>query len=145
MTAEQNADLIRAFVAECVNADRPEVLDRFVADDVRVHPGTTGSGPSTAGVSALREAFVRFHVAFPDLRIGLDDVIAAGDRVAARWTAQGTHRSSFLGIAATGNQVRWGGTDVYRLADGRVAEWWRNDDLVELLRQLGHDVLAAPP
>ena len=41
-----------------------------------------------------------------------------------------------VGVPATGTAVRWGGTDLYRLADGLIAEWWRNDDVTELLRQL---------
>lgn len=61
--------------------------------------------------------------------------------MAVRWTATGTHRDELAGIAATGNTVSWGGTDIYRLADGKVVEWWRNDDFVWLLHQLGRDVL----
>ena len=144
MTPQQNADRIRAFVEQCVNADEVAALDRFVTEDVCVHPGTPGAAPATEGIASLRAAFRRFHQVFPDLHITLDDLVAADDRVAARWTAHGTHGGEFLGIPPTGAQVRWGGTDVYRLVDGRVAEWWRNDDVVGLLTQLGRDVLQPP-
>jgi hypothetical protein len=40
--------------------------------------------------------------------------------------------------------VRWGGIDVYRLDEGMIVEWWRNDDFVGLLHQLGRDPLAPP-
>ena len=141
MMTQQNEDRIRAFVQQCVNTDGVQALDRFVAEDVLVHPGTPGAAPATEGIASLREAFRGFHQAFPDLLITLDDVLATGEKVAARWTARGTHRSEFLGIAPTGIQVHWGGTDIYRLVDGKVLEWWRNEDLVELLKQLGHDPL----
>lgn len=98
----------------------------------------------TVGIEELRAASERFHEAFPDLHIALDDVIAAGDRVAARWTATGTHRGELAGISATGRQVRWGGIDVYRFADGKIVEWWRNDDFAWLLQQLGRDPLTPP-
>ncbi len=45
------------------------------------YPGTPGAGPDTEGIEELEVAFRRFHDAFPDLHIVLDDVIAAGDRV----------------------------------------------------------------
>lgn len=144
MTTRQNEDKIRAFVEQCVNTDDMAALDHFVADGVLVHPGTPGAAPATEGIAALRQAFRGFHLVFPDLRITLVDVLAADDRVAARWTARGTHRAEFLGIAPTGIQVCWGGTDIYRLVDGKVVEWWRNDDLVELLKQLGRDPLQVP-
>jgi pimeloyl-ACP methyl ester carboxylesterase/predicted ester cyclase len=128
---------VRRLVEDSVNANRPEALDVAVDRQVRVHPGTPGAAPDTEGIEELRAAFGRFHEAFPDLHIALDDVIAAGDRVAARWTATGTHRGELAGIPATGRPVRWGGTDVYRFADGKIVEWWRNDDFVWLLQQLG--------
>jgi len=71
----------------------------------------------------------------------LDHVISVAGTVAARWTATGTHRSNLAGIRATGRTVRWGGIDMYRLVDAKIVEWWRNDDFVGLLRQLGRDPL----
>jgi steroid delta-isomerase-like uncharacterized protein len=137
MGIETNKDVVRRMVEECVNTHREELLGEFVAIDVRVHPGTPGTAPDTEGMDTLRTAFRGFRVTFPDLRITLEQLVAEADLVAARWTATGTHSAELAGIPATGTAVRWGGTDLYRLADGRIAEWWRNDDFVELLRQLG--------
>ena len=140
MAAEANKAIIRQLIEECVNRDRPELLDRFAHLDVRVHPGTPGTAPTTEGLGELRQAFGRFHTVFPDLRITAEDEVGEGDRVAVRWTATGTHRAELAGIAPSGKTVSWGGIDIYRLADGKVAEWWRNDDFVWLLSQLGQDV-----
>ncbi len=137
-----NEKQVHYLVEESVNANRPDVLASVVAPGVRIHPATPGADPDTEGIEALKVAFRRFHDAFPDLHITLDDVIAAGDRVAARWTATGTHRGELAGIAATGRSVRWSGIDFYRLDQGMVVEWWRNDDFVGLLHQLGRDPLA---
>ncbi len=144
MVVGENEKVVRRLVQEGVNANQPEMLESVIARDVRVHPGTPGAAPDTEGLEELGVAFGRFHAAFPDLHIALDDVIAAGDRVAARWTATGTHRGELAGIPATGRAVRWGGIDVYRLDDGMIVEWWRNDDFVGLLHQLGSDPLRAP-
>ena len=43
--------------------------------------------------------------AFPDARFALEDQIAEGDTVVSRWTARGTHRGEFLGIAPSGEEV----------------------------------------
>lgn len=145
MTVGSNENQVRRLVDESVNANQPDVLASVVARDIRIHPGTPGAAPDTEGIEELNVAFRRFHDAFPDLHIALDDVIASGNRVATRWTATGTHQGELAGISATGRSVRWGGIDVYRFDEGLIVEWWRNDDLVCLLHQLGRDPFASPP
>jgi predicted ester cyclase len=132
----ENQLRVRQLVEECVNANRPDVLASVVAPDVRIHRATPGAVPGTEGIEELVVAFGRFHDAFPDLHITLNDVIDAGDRVAARGTATGTDRGELAGGSATRRSVRWGGSDIHRLDQGMVVEWWRNDDFVGLLQQL---------
>ena len=136
MTPEQHVGVVRAFLADCVNTHRAELIDDYVTADVRVHAATPGAAPDTAGVEELRASFAGFRAVFPDLHVTVEDVVAAGDRVALRWTAEGTHAGELAGVPATGRAVRWGGIDVYRFADGRIAEWWRNDDHAGLLAQV---------
>jgi len=140
MGIEENKDVVRGLVAECINPYRPDMLERFVGEDIRVHPGTPGSGPDTEGIALLGEAVDRFRGTFPDLHIEFDQLVGEGDLVAARWTATGTHSGPLAGVPATGAAVRWSGTDVYRLSEGRIVEWWRNDDFVWLLHQVGRDL-----
>ena len=139
MGIEENKDVVRGLIAECINPYRPDLLERFVGEDIRLHPGTPGSGPDTEGIAQVRESVHRFHGTFPDLRIEVDQLIGESDLVAARWTAHGTHAGPLAGVPATGTAVRWSGTDVYRLSEGRIVEWWRNDDFAWLLRQIGRD------
>lgn len=142
MTEEDNTQIVFGLVRECVNTNRLDALDFFVHRAVRVHPGTPGTAPVTEGLQQLQEAFRQFHDIFPDLHIALQDVFTAGDRVAGRWIASGTHTTALAGIPATGRHVCWGGIDIYRLLDGKIVEWWRNDDFAGLLKQLGRDPLA---
>jgi predicted ester cyclase len=143
MGIEENKAVVRRMVEDCVNTARADLLEQFVATDLRMHPGTPGTAPDTEGIDGLRAAFRQFRVTFPDLHVTLDEVLAEGALVAARWTATGTHDGPFAGIEPTGRRVTWGGTDVYRLAEGRVVEWWRNDDFVWLLHQVGRDLVPS--
>src|SRR5215204_4283902 len=74
--------------------------------------------------------------AFPDSRNVVEDVIAEGDRVAARWTTRATHKGEFAGISPTDRTVEVAWFAVFRLADGKVAESWDTYS-PELLQQLG--------
>ena len=139
-----NKDLVRRLVDECVNLHRADLLPQFVGADLRMHPGTPGAAPDTVGLDGLRTAFDRFRTTFPDLHITLEEMVEDGELVACRWTATGTHSGELAGIAPTGTAVRWSGTDMYRIVDRRIVEWWRNDDFVWLLHQLGRDLIPSP-
>ena len=141
MATEENKDVVRRFIDECVNVHREDLLDRFAAPDVTLHPGTPDSAEATQGIEELRQAFRRFRILFPDLHVTHDLLVAEGPYVVARWTSTGTHATEVAGLEPTGQQLRWGGTDIYRLEDGRIAEWWRNDDFAGLLRRLSRRVL----
>jgi predicted ester cyclase len=136
MTPDEHVDVVHRFIGTCVNAHRADLLDDHVRRDVRVHPATPGAAPDTVGVEELRAAFRGLRAVLGDLHVTVDDVVAAGDRVAVRWTATAVHTGELAGVPPTGRHVRWGGIDLYRFDDGRIAEWWRNDDQAGLLSQL---------
>jgi predicted ester cyclase len=86
-----------------------------------------------------------FRAAFPDLYFeGAADLIAEGDFVVGRWQGGGTHTgpafSDFLiGSlpAASGRKMRFTGTTVLRIENGKIAEEIGLDDGVTALQQLG--------
>jgi predicted ester cyclase len=86
-----------------------------------------------------------FREAFPDLNFrGTGDLIAEGDYVVGRWEGGGTHTGpafdDFLSgelPANTGKTMRFTGTTVLRLANGKIVEEIGLDDGVTALTQLG--------
>jgi predicted ester cyclase len=65
------------------------------------------------------------------------DTVAAGDKVAIRWTSHGTHQGDLLGIPPTGTKVQGHGIDIIHLRDGKIAEVWIEWDVFGTLQQLG--------
>jgi predicted ester cyclase len=82
--------------------------------------------------------------AFPDLQVTITDIMAEADKVVIWYTAQGTHRGEFQGFQPTGKRVNWLGSDLLRVAGGKIVEGRFLDDSWGLLRQLGA-MLTAPP
>jgi steroid delta-isomerase-like uncharacterized protein len=70
--------------------------------------------------------------------------VAAGDRVALRWTGTGTHDGEFQGIALTGRRATWTGINLYRIACGWIVEVWSETDGVGRLQQFGVLPAATP-
>ncbi|MET7382806.1 ester cyclase [Streptomyces sp. NPDC005526] len=91
----------------------------------------------TIGLDAVRREYRMWRDAF-DFTFTIEDLIAQGDRVCARWTWNATHKGEFLGIASTGERVTMTGMTLFRFgADGKIAEtWWQHDQL-GLMAQLG--------
>jgi len=52
--------------------------------------------------------------------------------------AEGTYAGGIPGsIAPAGTRIRFHGTDLWRVVDGRIREYWLSDDLLDLLQQVG--------
>jgi steroid delta-isomerase-like uncharacterized protein len=75
--------------------------------------------------------------AFPDLKRPVEDLVAEGDKVVARWSSVGTHEGDFMGIPPTGKTVTTTGITIFRLEDGKIVEEWSESDMVGMLQQVG--------
>ena len=84
----KNKEVIRRFDEEIINQRNLAALDEFVAEDVIDHNVPPGFPP---GIEGKRQFLSLFLNAFPDLHIKIEgDIIAEGDKVAERWTLEGT-------------------------------------------------------
>ena len=55
-----------------------------------------------------------------------------------RWTARGRYAGGFPGATAPeGTEVVFGGIDIMRVEDGRLAEYWVSSDGIAFMQQLG--------
>ncbi len=139
MSAEENKTLIREIIEEVWNKGDLAAVDRYFAPDYVDHTPFPGQGPGPEGyrqvVTAIREAF-------PDLHLTLGDILGEGDKVAFRYTMEGTHQGDFMGIPPTGKPFSVGGMIFARVAEGKAAERWANLDTLGMMQQLG--VVPSP-
>ncbi|MEO5671195.1 MAG: ester cyclase [Ramlibacter sp.] len=108
---------------------------KLVSADFIAHPWTPlGIPAGPAGLAIVIEAL---GTAFSEASVTLDDVIGADDRVVMRYAYEGRHTGDLFGIPATGRRFRLTGIAIVRLVGGKVAEYWREEDMLGLMRQLG--------
>lgn len=118
------------------------VVDALAAPDMLLQYSLHEPRRGRADIKAF---MTDFRAAFPDLHFwGTADLIAEGDYVVGRWEGGGTHSgpafADFLAgalPAASGRKMRFTGTTVLRLKDGRIIEEIGLDDGVAALTQLG--------
>lgn len=132
-SADTNAELVRRFRVELLESRDPAVVDEYFAEDFVSHNNPPGFEPGRAGV---KQFFAMFADAFPDATVTIDDLVAAGDRVAVATTTTGTHTGELMGMAPTGRTVSVTGIDIVRVAGGRIVEHRGLTDIVGLMRQL---------
>jgi steroid delta-isomerase-like uncharacterized protein len=135
---EQKAILRRAFAE--VLRDPVPAMAQFVTPDFVDHNPPPGA---TAGTrEGVAQAIVALKQAFPDLTLGIDELLAAeDDRVVVRATWRGTQQGAFMGMPASGKAKAMASIHIFRLADGKLVEHWAEQDSLGMLQQLG----AVPP
>ncbi len=127
---------------EMISAGDIDGFGALLADDFVEHEETPGLAPTKDGVL---EFFRMYRAAFPDLRFDPEDVLASGDKVAARVRATGTHEGEFMGMPATGKRVDVQLIDIIRFGDDGLAhEHWGVVDLMAMMQQLGA-IPEGPP
>jgi len=96
--------------------------DASVADDIFATEGVihiNGSPDPNLSVEGFKQMISGLLSAFPDLRITIEDQIVGGDKVATRWSAEGTNNGPFGPVPATGRRVRINGLVLDRVAGGK--------------------------
>ena len=128
-----NVDAINQ-VYEIFSKGNLDEFDAFVTDDFVEHEDLMGAAPTKEGV---KQFFVQWRAAFPDLTMRATHVVEEGDMIAARFEAHGTHTGELLGIAPTGRSFSVFGYDLLRIKDGRASEHWGAFDTLSMFQQLG--------
>jgi steroid delta-isomerase-like uncharacterized protein len=133
--SEANKNVVRRLFEEVWSKGNLPVADELFASTYAHHDPSTpdvGRGPESE-----KKRATLYRTAFPDLRLTIEDLIAEGETVMARWSCRGTHKGDLSGIAPTGKQFTISGISIARFASGKMVEGWINWDALGLMQQLG--------
>ena len=135
MSIQANEMICRQFIDELVNRQKMDSIDHWLARGFVEHEALPPGTP--VGREGVRHFFAMLREAFPDLQVTVDDTVAASEKVVLRMTWRGTQQGAFLGVAPTGRAVAFGVIDIFRVANGQIAEHWGQTDGLGLMQQLG--------
>jgi predicted ester cyclase len=94
----------------------------------------TGRPQGLAGPLAASKLL---RAAIPDISCEIEQMIVAGDRVIAHLRFRGHFTGHFGQIQGHGQTINFIATDIYRIADGRIAKNWHIEDNLTVQQQLG--------
>lgn len=132
--SEQNKTNVRRLFDELWNKGNLKVADELFAPTYIHHDASTpdvGRGPESE-----KKRVTLYRTAFTDLRLTVEDMIAEGETVVARWSCRGAHKGDLNGIAPTGKQIAITGVSVVRFTGGKMVEGWINWDALGMMQQL---------
>jgi predicted ester cyclase len=127
-----NKSAVRRIFDE-INQEDFSGLDRQLSPNYVQH----SSMPVSPGRAGVKQLYAQLKVAFPDLHVTVEDLIAEGDRVTARMSWRGTQKGEYLGVQPTGRAVVLNKIDIFRFESGVSIEHWDVVDRLGLLQQLG--------
>jgi predicted ester cyclase len=134
MSIEENKAIVRRFFEELLSTDNFAVADEILSPAFRFY---FAGSPVAMDLESYMEFLVARRAAFPDRRFVVEDMIAEGDKVSARFTMRGTHKGEFRGIAPSGTELTMTGIDMIRLSEGKMVEDRVEVDQLGMMQQLG--------
>ncbi len=147
MATEQNKANYRRFIQEVWNQGSLSVLDEIASPGLVLHFLPPGTPP---GPESMKRHIASTRATFPDVRITVEDLVAAGDKIVARCTMSGTQRGPWLSqlktvVPPSGKSFSVGVIDIWCCDDsGKWLECWSSFDRLGMLQQLGAIPAAGP-
>jgi steroid delta-isomerase-like uncharacterized protein len=138
-THEKNKALLQRWFDEVWNHGRGEAIEEMFAEDGIAHGLSEDVDHPITGPVGYRPFYETFRGAFPDIEVVIEDMIAEGDKVAARCSVRGKHGGDHLGIAASQSPVDFTGITIVRIRDGKIVEAWNNFDFMRMNKQIGRE------
>jgi steroid delta-isomerase-like uncharacterized protein len=131
--------LIERYYNELWNQWNFGLAEELLSPQVKFHGSV---GIRVEGIPGFHDYMRLIRAAFPDFHNTIEELIAEGERVAARLTYRGTHRGEIFGVAPTGRTIEYDGLALFHIQYGRIASGHVLGNIVRLLAQLGISVTA---
>lgn len=126
--------VLRRFYEEFWNNGNADAADELVHPNVVDHQLYPGQ---EQGIDGFKRLVREWRIGFPDMTEEIEEIIVQGEIAVGRFRLRGTHDGPFLGQEPTGRSVDIRGIDMVRVVDGRITDFWYNEQTLEFLQQLG--------
>lgn len=134
MSTEQNKIAMKRFV-ELINTASEGLAKELISPDASFF--TPVRPEPFLGPEGYIQVVLMMRKGFPDIQWTLEEMIAEGDNVAARFTMRGTHQGIFFGMPPTQKSIEVQAMNIYRFRNGKIAEEYGQPDMLALLQQIG--------
>lgn len=132
-SVEKNVALMRSAFATLQTGDLDACVELLTENFIANLPGLP---EPLHGREIWKYGTQTMLAGFPDLRVDIEDIFGAGDKVAVRLRFTGTHEGTFQDVAPTHRPVSFTSVEIYRLEGDKIAEEWVSPDMLGLMGQI---------
>lgn len=136
--------LVQCFLQQVRSGLAPERAREFLADSVLAHQlNAEDETVLRRSPANYAEHVQEFKAIWGDFELEVTDLIAEGDKVYARWKQTGCQLGRFDEHPPSGRKVVEIASAVYRVENGKIAEYWIQVDRQGLQAQLQANALLG--
>lgn len=110
-----------------------DVIESLYADNFVGHDPQN----PVEGRDGVRAWYEEVKASAPDIHLNIDEIVAAGDMIASRWTVSGTDTGGWRGVPPTNQTWVINGMTMSKFHDDQIVESWSLADNLGLLQQMG--------
>ena len=121
------------------NGGNPDELNTIIDSNFVYHSNQT---PEVKGIEGIKKLISSLRTAYPNLKLGIEDVLYSENKEAARWILTGTNTGPGE-LHPTGKSIKVWGESILHFADGKITEEWVAFDNQSFMEQLGFTM--TPP
>jgi predicted ester cyclase len=129
-----NKAVVTQFITEIFGEFSGERVPALLTDDFRAH--AWASHGIADGSQHLRQILTLLRATFRNPRVTVQDLLAQGDRVAARYLFEADYVGEVGGVDVTGKRIRLPGMLIARMRREKIAECWWEEDRLTMLAQV---------
>lgn len=133
MSIEENKAIVRRFFDLGPSSGDMNAANALLDQNFTLHTPL----PSVPGIQGINDVVTACRTAFEHLNVTVEDMVAEGNKVTARFTARGIHKGQFMDLPPTGKPITMTGIEIFRIENGKIAELWGEANLLGMLQQLG--------
>jgi predicted ester cyclase len=117
-------------------------FDQVIATDCVLHyPG----GADIVGLDAMVAAWQDFFPKLQDMKVSTQAEVTEGDRIMEFLTFEATYVGDYMGQQIAGMPIKYNQVEMQRIADGKIVEWWVENDRLWMAQQIGMELVPAKP
>lgn len=136
---KDNKHIVMRFVEELWNERKLEIADTIFDEDCQTYQLQSGAPVIAAprGPAAVKAHVRSWLSGFPDLKFGVEQMFAEGDRVLSQLVMDGTQTGEWIGIPPTGKRLNIRMITIHHIRTDKIIEDWVLVETLGLLQQLG--------
>jgi steroid delta-isomerase-like uncharacterized protein len=129
-----NADIVRRLTDEAFVGGNFDNWDEIIAGDLVDNDPMQGLPPTSEGFKTIAQMVA---ATFEDRKIESEYLEAPDGRIVENWVFTGRHTGEGMGIPPSGEPIQIRGIEIWRIADGKIAERWGVIDVSDVLAKAG--------